>query len=461
MSGYTPPPNGFRTFVIVWVTQSLSVIGSALTFFAMNIWLMQALYPLPEQKPQLAWAISATSLAYALPTVVLAPLTGAWADRYDRRRIMLSMNLLSGLLSLLLLLLIVSGMLHLWSLIVIIALFAALGSFHGAAFDTAYAMLVPERQLPRANGMMQTMWSLSSVLSPGIAAALIMLPGLARQGRLAGPLADLLALLADGSALAIGLDALSFFLAGVVLIFLFIPSPQRRDLETQAKTLWADIREGGHFIWQRRALIWLLAAFTVSNFVIGTLNVFENLLVRFNLSADWTARGFTLESALAVISSAAGLGGLAGGILMSVWGGLKKKRVLGVLGAMLLISVFTIFIGLSAGLYLTAVLFFCTYAMTPISSAHSQTIWQSLTPHHLQGRVFAVRRVIAQFTWPLSTALAGLLGSLFNPGGVMVVLAAIFLVFIVTQFFNPVLLRVEGNDTDEEQTVPVRVATTD
>lgn len=461
MSGYTPPPNGFRTFVIVWVTQSLSVIGSALTFFAMNIWLMQVLYPLPEQKPQLAWAISATSLAYALPTVALAPFTGAWADRYDRRRIMLSMNLLNGLLSLLLLLLIVSGMLQLWSLTVIIALFAALGSFHGAAFDTAYAMLVPEKQLPRANGMMQTMWSLSSVLSPGIAAGLIMLPGLARQGRLAGPLANLLALLPDGSALAIGLDALSFFLAGAVLIFLFIPSPQRSDLEVQSKTLWADIREGGRFIWQRRALIWLLGAFTVSNFVMGTLNVFENLLVRFNLSADWAARGFTLESALALVSSAAGLGGLAGGILMSVWGGLKKQRVLGVLGAMLLMSVFTLFVGLSAGLYLTAGLFFWAYAMSPIANAHSQTIWQSLTPHHLQGRVFAVRRVIAQFTWPLSTALAGLLGSLFNPGGVMVVLAALFLLFITAQFFNPVLLGVEDGEAVEEQTAPVRVATTD
>ncbi len=61
MAVYTPPPNGFRTFVIVWITQSVSVIGSALTLFAMNIWLMQTLYPLPEQKPQLAWAISATN----------------------------------------------------------------------------------------------------------------------------------------------------------------------------------------------------------------------------------------------------------------------------------------------------------------------------------------------------------------------------------------------------------------
>ena len=54
---YQPPPNGWRTFLIMWGTQSVSAFGSALTFFALNIWLTQTLYPLPEQKPQLAWAI--------------------------------------------------------------------------------------------------------------------------------------------------------------------------------------------------------------------------------------------------------------------------------------------------------------------------------------------------------------------------------------------------------------------
>ena len=60
-------------------------------------------------------------------------------------------------------------------------------TFHGAAFDTSYAMLVPEKQLPRANGMMQTIWSLSGILSPALAASIIALPGLARQGLVPAP----------------------------------------------------------------------------------------------------------------------------------------------------------------------------------------------------------------------------------------------------------------------------------
>jgi len=70
---YQPPAHGWRTFVIIWLTQSLSVIGSALTFFAINIWVVQVLYPRPEQKPELALALSAMALSFAVPTMFAAP----------------------------------------------------------------------------------------------------------------------------------------------------------------------------------------------------------------------------------------------------------------------------------------------------------------------------------------------------------------------------------------------------
>ena len=71
-------------------------------------------------------------------------------------------------------------------------------------------------------------------------------------------------------------------------------------------------------------------------------------------------------------------------------------------------------------------------------NSHSQSIWQAQTPHELQGRVFAVRRVIAQFSWPLSTALAGVLGGLFDPGIVYQLLGLDLAVFCIFQLFNPI-----------------------
>jgi hypothetical protein len=86
---------------------------------------------------------------------------------------------------------------------------------------------------------------------------------------------------------------------------------------------------------------------------------------------------------------------------------------------------------------------FSIHVMLPMMNAHSQAIWQAQTPYELQGRVFAVRRLIAQFSWPLSTLLAGLVGGLFNPGTVVSVLGGILFLFCVGQMFNPYVLRVE------------------
>lgn len=447
--GYEPPPGGFRTFLIVWVTQSISVLGSALTFFAVTVWLTQTLYPRPEQKPELALALSAVSLAFALPTVFGAPIAGAWADRHDRKRTMMAADFANGWISFGLALTITAGVLQLWVLVGLVFLQAFVSAFHAAAFDTSYAMLVPEKQLPRANGMMQTIWSLSGILSPAIAASLIALPALARQGVVPGSAGRFLAQFTDGSPIAITLDAITFFMAALTLVFLYIPSPGRHDLKGDGKpmpSLLADVREGALYIWNRRTLLWLLGTFTVANFVASPLGILQPLVVKFNLAEDWLAHGFTFETALALIGSITGAGGVAGGILISTWGGLKKKRVYGVVVAMIVQGAAMMAFGLSAWLYLSAALGFVISSMLPIMNAHSQAIWQTQTPRELQGRVFSVRRLIAQFTWPLSTMLAGLVGGLFNPGAVIVVLGAIYAVFCLAQLFNPYLLRVEDKD---------------
>lgn len=443
---YQPPPHGFRTFSILWATQSASVFGSALTFFAITIWLTQVRYPRPEQQPQLALALSAVALAFALPAVLGAPLAGAWADRHDRKRTMLAMDFANGCLGLILAALLAIGTLRVWLLLVLMAGFALLGAFHTAAFDTSYAMLVPERQLPRANGMMQTIFGLSGILSPAIAAGIIALPALARQGRAPAALGRL----GDGAALAIALDAATFFLAAAVLLALRIPSPPRADLDADggqpAPGIWADVREGARYIWRRRPLLWLLACFAAANFLSTPIGVFQPLLVKFTLAADWSARGFTFETALALLGAAFGAGGVAGGVLVSAWGGRRRRRVYGVLVPLLAGGVVQVVYGLSPLLYLTAAAAFLLGMEGPLANAHSQAIWQTQTPRELQGRVFAVRRLIAQFTFPLSTALAGWAAGLFDPGLIMAALGALLALFCLAQLFNPSLLRVEDKE---------------
>lgn len=460
-SNYQPPAHGWRTFWIVWLTQSFSALGSQLTFFAIIIWLTQVLYPRPEDKPELAFAISALGIAFGVPAIFGAPLAGAWADRHDRKRTMLIADFLNGLLSLSLMALIFANVLQLWMLLIGAIIGSVLGSFHWSAFNTSYAMIVPEKQLPRANGMMQTTEALSGILAPSIAATIISLPALARQGTplLSTPnaggweaLRAWLASLNDGSALAIAFDAITFFIASAALLFLFIPSPQRADLQDGKPkvSIWADVREGAAYIWLRRPMLWLLGTFTVVNFVGAPMGVFQTLILKFNLASDWTARGFSFETALALLNTFASVGGVAGGFLITAWGGLKSRRVYGILIPMIIAGLAQAAFGFSSLIYLSAVLLFFRTAMSPAMNAHSQAIWQAQTPHELQGRVFAVRRLIAQFTFPIGTALGGWAAGVFDVGWITAVLAVLLIVFCIAQMFNPYLMRVEDRAWLEE-----------
>ncbi|MBI3762249.1 MAG: MFS transporter [Chloroflexi bacterium] len=449
---YQAPPKGWRTFLIVWITQSISVIGSALTFFAITIWLTVTLYPTEAQKPQLAWALSALSLSFAVPTVFLAPIAGAFVDRHDRKRTMIAMDVANGFLTLAILLLIAAHRLNIVELIVIGALSASFGTFHSAAFDTSYAMIVPEEKLPRANGMMQTIFSLSGIVAPGLAAALISLPALARQGNLPG-FASPLGQIGDGAVLAIGIDSATFFLAAITPLFLFIPSPKRTDLLTETgekKSLWADVKEGALYIWHRRSFLWLLGTFTVANFTSGAL-VLQPIIVKFQIAPDWTARGLTLEAALALLATIGSLGGVAGGFFISAWGGLKRRRVYGVLVALIVSGLAQITYGASRWLFVSAAAAFLMEGMIPVMNSHSQTIWQTQTPRELQGRVFSVRRLIAQFSWPASTLLMGGLASRFDPGLIIVTVGSILTIWCAIGLFNPYLMRVEDKEWIEAQ----------
>lgn len=437
---YQPPENGFRTFVILWFTQSLSVIGTGITLFATTIWLTTVQYPSRNQQAELAFALAAVALAYGIPLVFIAPLAGARADRRDRRRTMIGANLISASISVVMTALLLTGALRLWLLLPLLSLYSIAASFHHASFDTSFSMLVPEKQLPRANGMMQTTYALSAMVGPGVAALLISLPGLVPAGSALGRLGN-------GTPLAFGADALTFLSVAIVLVFLVVPSPVRTEAEgAKRPSLWSDARLGASYIWQRRPLLWLLGTFTLTNVVYAVFAVLQPLIVKFGLAADWQARGYNYEAALALTTTMLGLGGVLGGVFISAWGGLKKRRVYGVLIPLAIAASTLVIFGLTSVLYVAAGAALLRGLTVPTIDAHSQAIWQTQTPRELQGRVFAIRRVIAQCSYPFGTLLAAPLGGLSLTGKVVAVLGGLLALFCIAQLFNPLMLRIEDKD---------------
>ncbi len=306
--------------------------------------------------------------------------------------------------------------------------------FHESAFEASYVMLLPHHQLARASGMMQTTYSAGAVVAPALAALIIALPR-SLGGGLWG--------LSDGTGLVMALDTVSFMLAALMLLGLRIPSPQERPAPGQKAEFWKDFRFGWHYVARRRPLLLLLLTVTAINFSTAGVNLYETLLARFSLSADFAQRSLSFESGYALMTTVTGVGTLLGGVIISSWGGLKQRRIYGLLTPLLAQSLAITVMGLSRSLPLTCAALLAFGVAFPLGSAHSAAIWMLQVPRELQGRVFSVRMVISRSSIPVSMLLFSLMSARFAPGGVVTALGVSATLITLWALLNPQLSRVE------------------
>jgi MFS family permease len=132
-----------RTFFIIWLGQVVSIIGSGLTAFGLAVWIF-------EQTGQ-ATPFALTIMFANLPRILLSPLAGALADRWNRRRIMILADTGSAVITLSAFFLLTFGQLAVWHIYVIATLYAILGAFQEPAYTASITMLVPAKELARAN----------------------------------------------------------------------------------------------------------------------------------------------------------------------------------------------------------------------------------------------------------------------------------------------------------------------
>ena len=382
---------------------------------------MRDLFPLPSQKPQLALALSATGVAMTAPLIFAMPLAGAFADRHDRRMILLRADLALALLSAVIVALLLLHVMTLPIAVLLLAAYAFLGSFHGAAFDSGYGLLVPAERLPRANAMMMTSFGLSQLLAPPLAATLIGLPALfGGAGRLP-------AWMASGVPFAFAADGVSFLVAAAVVASIRLPSPPPHPA-LAASTIVGDVRAGFRWLLRRRPFLWLTANGSLVNLMFAPLMVLLPILVRDRLAADRAAHGLSFEAALALVNTLGGLGGVVGGILVGVIGFRRVKKPTLMMWMLLGMGVGQVLVGLQTGVFACAAFLFLTeFLITPLNTA-STTLWQTLTPPHMLARALSVRRFLAQSMFPVGTVIAGWLAAAVEPW-IVVVAAGAFLAF--------------------------------
>jgi len=268
----------FRAFLILWGSQTLSLFGTMVSQFAVSIWLARDLFPLAAQKPQLALALTATGFATTGPLIFAMPIAGAFADRHDRRRILVVTNTLLALLSLVLVLLTATHRLSLPAAVALLLGYSLASSFHSAAFDSSYGRFVAEGNLPRASGMMMTSFGLAQLLAPPLAAALIGLPALL------GGSGKLPPWLVDGIPFAFAADAVSFGIAACTALALRFPAMP--VVPGPRASLIADARAGLDWVLRRRPFVWLISFGSLANFTFAPLMVLLPLLARDHVAAD-------------------------------------------------------------------------------------------------------------------------------------------------------------------------------
>ena len=372
-------PGGMTGFVVVWIGQFISLLGSGMTTFAISIW---------------AWQETgqATTLALAGffgfgPMVLLSPVAGAIVDRSNRKLVMMISDLAAGLATIVLLLLYQGDQLEIWHIYVLNALAGAFGAFQFPAYSAAVTMMVPKEQFGRVNGMMALAHSASGIFAPLAAGVFIGFIGV-------------------GGVMVI--DIVTFIVAIGALLLVHIPQPEETEEGKRSRgSLWQESLFGFKYIFGRPSLLGLQMVFFFANFI-GTLSF---ILV----TPMILARTGNNESLLGSVLSIGSVGGVLGGLLLSVWGG-PKRKIHGVLLGMVLVSLSQVGVGLGRDFWAWALANGAVALVIPVLNGSNQAIWQAKVAPDVQGRVFAVRRLIAQITAPLAMLLGGPLADrVFEP----------------------------------------------
>lgn len=369
---------GMRAYFALWAGQIISQTGSAMTAFAVSVWLFQE----TGEAATLTWA----GAAFFAPLVFLSPIAGTIVDRYDRKLVMGVTDGVAGLTTIILFALLATNNLEIWHIYVLNFINGAFNSMQWPAFSAATTMLMDKKNYARAAGLTSIGETASSVLAPLLAAAV---------------------LAATNLQTILLIDIVSFTAAIGSLFIIFVPKPPK-SAESQSGTFFQETKYGFTYILSRPPLLGLQSVFLIINFV-ATFG--------FALSVPMIlAETNNNEVILGSVQSIGAFGGVVGGVLLSAWGG-PKRKVYGVLGGMIAAGMFgTLLMGLGRSLPIWGIAAFCNSLFIVILNGSNQAIWQAKVAPDVQGRVFAVRRLFAQVVAPVSTAMAGpLADNVFEP----------------------------------------------
>lgn len=365
-----------KTFIILWLTQALSSLGSSMTGFALVIWLYN------DSGSALTTALL-TVCSYA-PYVIVSIFAGAISDKWNKKAVMLVCDSFAALTTVCVLVLFKTGSLEVWHLYILNALNGLMNSVQSPASDVAATLLTPEKHYQKTSAMRYFSNSLVSIITPVLAAAIVSFAGL------------------DA---VIAFDLATFAVAFTVLLF-FIKIPEVPQNESSKETLLQSAKGGISYLGRNKGILCMILFLSAINFIASIYNAALPALILSKSN----------EAALGAVSSSVGIATLIGSVIATVFP--KPKSRSKTICACLLVSMSTENFLLAFGNNTIA---WCIGAVLgwlfiPLMSANYDVIFRSTVPKEMLGRVYSVRNTLQFFSIPVGYFLGGfLVDKVFEP----------------------------------------------
>ena len=361
------PNKGLKNFYILWSSQSLSQLGSAMTGFALTLWLYE--------KTGSALSTAALTICTYAPYVVMSIFAGAISDRYDKKKTMLVCDALAALTTILVYVLYRTDALSIWHLYAINAFSGLMNTVQQPASEVAYTMIVPKEQYQKTSGLQSLSRSLISIGSPLLASALYGIAGL------------------DA---VISADLITFGIAFLTLLF-FISLPDLSAKSAGEKNMPEMAKEGLQFLKKNPLVLDVILFMSGVNLI---ASAFDAVLPALVIPRSG-------NNTLGIVTSCSGIAMVLGSMLAS-WMPKPKDRVRVIYLTMLFsLGTENFLLAFSRNPVIWCIGQVLGWILVPVMGANQNVIMRNTIPLELQGRVYACRNTLQFFTIPIGLALGG------------------------------------------------------
>jgi DHA3 family macrolide efflux protein-like MFS transporter len=397
------------SFFTIWTGQAFSLIGSRAAQFALVWWLTQL--------TSSATVLATATMVALIPEIFLAPIAGAYVDRWNRRTVMIVADGMIALASLWLAYLFWVDVAQVWHVYVIMLARAVGGSFHWPAMQASTSLMVPEKHLTRMAGLNQTLNGVLNIIAPPLGALLMEV------------------LLLYGVMLV---DVGTAILAILPLFFAHVPQPKRDDMGAEKPTVWADMRDGLRYILSWPGLMALIGAAMIVKIALTPAFSLLPLLVSEHFNGDAVQ--------LSLLEAIAGVGIVVGGLILSVWGGFWRKIYTTMMGVVMLGLGFVV-LGFTPGslFWMALASIFVVGLMIPLVDGPIMAILQGTVAPEVQGRVFTLMGSLLWITSPFSLAVAGPVSDWLGLQVWYITAGVLCGVTGLAGFFIPAIVNIEEN----------------